>query len=64
MRQDFFLHYRWFLQNFQKGCIRTNMHTTVAARCKWVTDIDLAEENDILLTIFFFPLGPTSWTFF
>ena len=24
-----FLHYGWFLQNLEKGCIRTNMHTTV-----------------------------------
>ena len=24
-----FLHYGWFLQNLEKGCTRTNMHTTV-----------------------------------
>ena len=29
MRQFLFLYYRWFLQNLEKGCIRTNMHTTV-----------------------------------
>ena len=29
MRQHLFLHYGWFLQNLKKGCIRTNMHTTV-----------------------------------
>ena len=29
MRQHLFLHYGWFLQNLEKGCIRTNMHTTV-----------------------------------
>ena len=29
MRQRLFLHYGWFLQNLEKGCIRTNMHTTV-----------------------------------
>ena len=25
----FFLYYGWFLQNLEKGCNRTNMHTTV-----------------------------------
>ena len=30
MRQCLFLNYGWFLQNLEKGCIRTNMHTTVA----------------------------------
>ena len=29
MRQRLFLHYGWFLQNLEKGFIRTNMHTTV-----------------------------------
>ena len=29
MRQCLFLYYRWFFQNLEKGCIRTNMHTTV-----------------------------------
>ena len=29
MRQHLFFHYGWFLQNLEKGCIRTNMHTTV-----------------------------------
>ena len=29
MRQCLFLYYGWFLQNLEKGCIRTNMHTTV-----------------------------------
>ena len=30
MRQCLFLHYGWFLQNLEKGCIRTNMHTIVS----------------------------------
>ena len=29
MRYHLFLHYGWFLQNFGKDFIRTNMHTTV-----------------------------------
>ena len=29
MRQRLFLHTGWFLQNLEKGFIRTNMHTTV-----------------------------------
>ena len=29
MRKCIFLYYGWFLQNLEKGCIRTNMHTTV-----------------------------------
>ena len=29
MMQPLFLYYGWFLQNLEKGCIRTNMHTTV-----------------------------------
>ena len=29
MRYHIFLQYGWFLQNLEKGCIRTNMHTTV-----------------------------------
>jgi hypothetical protein len=29
MRQCLFLYYEWFIQNLEKGCIRTNMHTTV-----------------------------------
>ena len=29
MRYCLFLHYGWFLQNLEKGCIGTNMHTTV-----------------------------------
>ena len=29
MRQCLFLYYGWFLQNLERGCIRTNMHTTV-----------------------------------
>ena len=33
MRQHLFLHYGWFLQNLEKGFIRTNMHTTVHYKC-------------------------------
>ena len=29
MRQHLFFYYGWFLQNLEKGCIQTNMHTTV-----------------------------------
>ena len=29
MRYHLFLYYGWFLQNFAKDFIRTNMHTTV-----------------------------------
>ena len=29
MRYHLFLHYGRFLQNVGKGCVRTNMHTTV-----------------------------------
>jgi hypothetical protein len=29
MRYHFFLYYGWFLQNFRKDFIQTNMHTTV-----------------------------------
>ena len=29
IRYRLFLHYGWFLQNLEKGFIRTNMHTTV-----------------------------------
>ena len=29
MRQHLFFHHGWFLQNLEKGCVRTNMHTTV-----------------------------------
>ena len=27
-----FLYYGWFLQNLEKGCIQTNMHTTVSMK--------------------------------
>ena len=37
MRQRLFLYYEWFLQNLKKGCIRTNMHTTVA-EAVWLND--------------------------
>ena len=37
MRQRLFLHYGWFLQNLEKGCIRTNMHTTVSAQSAQIT---------------------------
>ena len=29
------MHYGWFLQNLGKGCIRTNMHTTVDKEAQW-----------------------------
>ena len=32
MRYHFFLHYGWFLQNFEKDFIPTLLHTTVAYR--------------------------------
>ena len=37
MRYHFFLHYGWFLQNFGREAVQTNMLTTVpfTNRCRW-----------------------------
>ena len=49
MRQCLFLYYGWFLQNLEKGFIRTNMHTTVHVTnlCKFsdVTIIRISLKN-------------------
>ena len=37
MRYHLLLHYGWFLQNLEKGCIRTNMHTTVSILLQFVS---------------------------
>ena len=35
MKQHLFFDYGWFLQNLEKGCIQTNMHTTVVIGLKY-----------------------------
>ena len=47
MRCRLFLHYRWFLQNLEKGFIQTNMHTSL---CRYKCYLFLHEVPRIFLT--------------
>ena len=37
MKYDLLLHYGWFLQNFEKDFIQTNMHTTVFTKTNFTS---------------------------
>ena len=51
MRYHFFLHYGWFLQNFEKDFIPTLLHTTVY---KWVLNFSYEVKS---LSVGFFECG-------